>query len=343
MKIILISLIYFFTHSVMAQIASSPIEKELIARCGKKDISSCEKLAAYYVKNENWDNALLVGEALCSKDIKIGCTFAGMSLISKKKSQQGVRLLNSTCDRFEPYACRSLGRLMKDAGKKDLSHLYFRRSCYYGLHEVCKTLQKGKKLLSSSAQDLVKRLPDDCTDPKSIACQDKLTLINKCTPPLSKEDCELLPGVLSIFFRAKMVQAEAKVLLNSILMSEKKIKQDPKINSYSFDIEVVLKNTQAQPLYYYVFGFMKGCSGSKKANSLEIYPEAYSHLTSEALKSIKSEFSNYKSKDCYDPKWGLEAYAIGQLDPLRPSKLDIWKINHDGNVMHLREGLPTEY
>jgi hypothetical protein len=232
---------------------------------------------------------------------------------------------------------------MKDAGKKDLSHLYFRRSCYYGLHEVCKTLQKGKKLLSSVAQDLVKRLPDDCTDPKSMACQDKLALINKCTPPLSKDDCELLPGVLSIFFRAKMVQAEAKVLLNSILMSEKKIKQDPKINSYSFDIEFVLKNTPAQPLYYYVFGFMKACAGSKKANSLELYPEAYEHLTSEALKSIKSEFSSYKSKDCYDPRWGLEAYAISQLDPLRPSKLDIWKINHDGNIMHLREGLPTEY
>ena len=328
--------------STFAQNVSSPVEKELMRLCGNKDISACEKLAAFYVKNEKWDNALLVGEALCSKEIKIGCTFAGMSLISKKKTKEGVRLLNTTCDRFEPYACRSLGRLMKDAGKKDLSHLYFRRSCY-GLHEVCKDLQKGKKLLSSVAQDLVKRLPDDCTDPKLLACQDKLALINKCIPPLSKEDCELLPGVLSIFFRAKMVQAEAKILLNSILMSEKKIKQDPKINSFSFDIEIISKNTPAQPLYYYVFGFMKACSGSKKAHSLELYPDAYNHLSDQVIKNIKSEFSRTKSKDCYDPKWGLEAYAIGSLDPLKPSKLDIWKINHDGNIMHLREGLPTEY
>jgi hypothetical protein len=327
----------------LAQTVSSPVEKELLRLCGTKDISACEKLAAFYVKNENWDNALLVGEALCSKDIKIGCTMAGMSLLSKKKSHEGVRLLNSTCDKFEPYACRSLGRLMKDAGKKDLSHLYFRRSCYFGLNEVCKDLQKGKKLLSSIAQDLIKRFPEDCSDTKSLNCQEKLDLVNKCTSPLSKEDCELLPGVLSIFFRAKMIQAEARVHLNNILMAERKLKQDPKINSFSFDLENVLSKNTPSPLYYYVFGFMKACSGSKKATSLELYPEAYAHLSQEVKSQIKSEFSRYKSKDCYDSKWGLEAYAIGSLDPLKPSKLDIWKINHDGNLMHLRQGLPVEF
>lgn len=36
----------------------------------------------------------------------------------------------------------------------------------------------------------------------------------------------------------------------------------------------------------------------------------------------------------------IEAFAVGNLDAVNPSKLDIWKINHDGNLIQISEGLP---
>ena len=308
--------------------------------CAKRDLVSCEKLATLYVKNEDWDNALLLGEALCGKDVLLGCTYSGMALLAKKNAKQGMKLLNLACDKFEPYACRSLGRIMKSSGNNDLSHIYFRRSCHFGLSEICRDLKKGKNVLSPAGADFIKKLKDDCSDTKASICSERLNLINKCSQPLLKQDCELLPGLLSIFFRSKLIQAEAKFLLTRVFVAEKKLKTDPKFKSYSFDLASVLKEKPSLENYHYVFGFLKACSGQGTSTSLELFPKSYEHMKPALIATIKSEWAKIKGKDCYDPKWGFEAYAVGSLDPLNPSHLDIWKINHDEDLILINDGSP---
>lgn len=341
MKIFLV-LIMLSASFAFSQSNIGHVEKSLMQACSKRDLQACQNLAAFYVKNKDWDNALLLGEALCSKDITIGCTFAGMALTSKNKAKEGLKLLNLACDKFEPFACRSLGRLMKSADKKDLSHLYFRRACHYGLSEICGDLKKDKKILSKAGSDLLKKIPEVCSDTKSSLCSDQLNTVQKCTPPLSKEDCELLPGFLSIFFRAKLIQAESKLLLNRVLVAEKKLKQDPKIKSYTFDMNKILKEVKTLEGLHYVFGFMQSCSGKEAATSLDLFPKSYEHLSAKVISTIRNEFSKGKAKDCYKPEWGFEAFAIASLDPLSPSHLDVWKINQDGDIIHLKEGIPSQ-
>ncbi len=282
----------------------------------------------------------MLGQALCEKDVIIGCTFAGMSYLSQTKAKEGQKLLTMACDKFEPFACRSLGRLMKTAGQSSLSHLYFKRACYYGLKEICRDLSKGKSILSQSGNEFLGKIKLDCSDTKSSACSDRLNALQLCKAPLSKEDCVLLPGFLSIFFRAKLMQEEAKFQLNTLLAAEKKLKLDPKLKAYSFDLEVVMKGVPSQKLYHYVFGFNLPCSGEGTATSLELYRSSYQHMDSRSLMSIRKEFSKGKSSDCYDSQWGFEAFAVASLDPLHPEQLDIWKINQDGNLIQLKDGLP---
>ena len=114
----------------------------------------------------------------------------------------------------------------------------------------------------------------------------------------------------------------------------------PKENSFSFDLKKVLLNEPYLQKYHYVFGFLLACSGKGVATSLKLFPDSYLHLDSPSRKIILNEFQKGKTKDCYDPKFGFEAFAVTSLDPLNPKHLDIWKINHDGDLMHVHEGAP---
>jgi len=337
-------LIFILTLTLLnttAKSESTIIEHNLSSQCSKGDLLSCESLAVLFLKNERWENAEQLGEAICKKNISVGCTIKGMSLLKNKNVAEGTKLLNLACDQFEPYSCRSLGRLMKASGDKTLSHVYFRKACHFGLKEVCQDLQRNKKVLGESGQQFLKKMSEDCSDTKSSACKDRLQSLNQCEKFMEKQDCILLPGLLTIFFRAKLIQSEAKGLLIQLVMNEKKLKDDKKNKNFSYDLSLILKNYTPRERYQYVFGFKKICSGKSKATSLELFPKAYK-LDAKSIQSVRKEFQSGKKQDCYDPQWGFEAFAISNLDPLNPTHLDIWKINQDGNLIHLKDGLPIQ-
>ena len=325
----------------LVKIAFSQEEMALIKSCNNTNLPACETLGSYYIKKMDWAKGVIVGEALCAKDLAIGCTFAGTSLLGLGKGKEGNSYLTKACDKFEPYACRSLGRLMKKVGDSDLSHLYFRRACHYGLKEICSDLKRDKKILSSTGLDFLSKVKEDCADSQSSACSDRLSVLNTCTKPLSKEDCQLLPGYLSILFRAKLMQAEAKFSLTLLVAGEKALKIDPKIKAYSYDLALVLKDYKPQNYYHYVFGFMNSCSGQARSTSLSLFKDSYKNINSKSLLSIRHYFNTGKKSDCYDPAIGFEAFALASLDPLNPTRLDIWKMNYDGNLIQLMDGLPS--
>lgn len=339
MKILLLFLL-FFVHPGHSQNDVGPEEAALMKGCSRNDLPACETLGAYYIKRENWEKASILGKALCDKDVTIGCTYAGIALLAKGKAREGNNFLTKACDKFEPFACRSLGRLMKTAGEPDLSHLYFRRACHYGLKEICGELKKGKVIFSNEGLSFIKKLQEDCSDTHASACSDRLTSITTCAKPLTKEDCLLLPGHLSIFFRAKLMQAEAKFSLLSLVAGEKLLKNDPKVKSYSYDLSSVLKDYKPLNNYHYVFGFMKGCAGKAQATSIELFAKSYQNLDSRSSTNIRNYFSKGKKDDCYNLTGGFEAYAVANLDPLNPSRLDVWKIDQDGNLFLVLDGLP---
>ena len=62
---------------LMASAYASQEETGLQKACAKNELTACENLSGYYLKVEKWDNAFVIGEALCNKDIMKGCTFAG--------------------------------------------------------------------------------------------------------------------------------------------------------------------------------------------------------------------------------------------------------------------------
>ena len=320
---------------------STVIEQNLTSQCSKGDLLSCESLAVLFLKNERWENAQQLGDAICKKNIPVGCTIKGLSLLKNKNVSEGTRLLNLACDQFEPYSCRSLGRLIKASGDKTLSHVYFRKACYFGLKEVCQDLQRNKKVLGESGQQYLKKISEDCSDTKSSACKDRLQSLNQCEKFIEQKDCLIIPGLLTIFFRAKLIQSEAKGLLIQLVMNQKKLKDDKKYKRFSHDLSFVLKDYKPLDRYQYVFGFKKICAGKNKATSLELFPEAYK-INAKSIQSIRKEFQSGKKQDCYDPQWGFEAFAISNLDPLNPTHLDIWKINQDGNLIHLRDGAPIQ-
>jgi hypothetical protein len=104
----------------------------------------------------------------------------------------------------------------------------------------------------------------------------------------------------------------------------------------------ILKGIKTLESLHYVFGFLKSCSGKDPATSLELFPQSYAHLSPKVISSIRHEFAKGQAKDCYKAEWGFEAFAIGNLDPLGPTHLDVWKINQDGDVIHLKEGIPSQ-
>lgn len=340
MKIILLSFLGFlFPFSALSVELSA--EKTLSIQCSKGDLSSCESLAIYFLRYEKWENAELLGEAICKKNIPVGCTIKGMALLKNKKISEGTKLLNLACDQFEPYSCRSLGRLIKTSGDSTLSHVYFRKACHFGLRDVCQDLQKNKKVLSKSGHHFFNKMSEDCLDTNSSLCKERLQSLNNCAKILDSKDCMIIPSLLTIFFRAKLIQSEAKGLLTQIFMGQKRLKEDQKVKSYSYDLAQVLKDYRSHKKYQYVFGFKKNCSGRNKATSLDLFPQSY-NLNAKSTQSIRKEFKSGKKQECYDPKWGFEAFAISNLDPINPGHLDIWKINQDGNLIHQKDGLPVQ-
>ena len=334
-------LFIFWTASVFAQ-----DEASLLQSCKKADLIACEKLGAYYISRESWSNAYMIGEMLCGKDVAMGCTFAGTSLLAQKKTKEGLSFLNKSCDRFEPHACRSIGRLMKNSKEKLLAYMYFKRACQYGLRETCTKLDKPKTTYSKHGLELIKKIHSACVDTTMSICQDQLDIVGKCPAPLTKEDCSLLPGELSIYFRAKLMQTEAGLSLTTIMAQQKILKETPNSAGYSYDLAKVLKTFKPLNMYNYVFGFMKACRnkyGERKwnTNSLELFPDSYKHLSSRQRANITEFFGNGRGDDCYDPKGGFQAFAVGSLDALNPRRLDVWKTNQDGNLMNMTDGLPV--
>jgi hypothetical protein len=341
-KYFFILFLIFFSFDSFSQSPSVSSAAELIKSCSKKDLLACEKLNLLYIQKEEWENAYLLGKALCEKEVVMGCTFQGMAALSQKKSQEGMKILTHSCDKFEPYACRSLGRLMKTAGKADLSHVYFRKACHFGIKEICKDLQKSRKVLSQSGLKLLKKVQSDCNDTKSSLCTDRLSLINNCHTHLSINDCEVLPSLLTIFFRSKLIQSEARLILIQIASLEKSFKEKSIEKKYSFALTTLFKEITPKDNYRYIFGFAKSCSSETSFTSFDLYPDSYKNLSPQMISVIKKEFSKAKKSDCYNPHWGFEAFAMANLDPIHPDLLDIWKINHDGNVIHLQDGQPIQ-
>lgn len=339
MNYLIIFLFIFLTNAL------ADTELDLQKSCSKNDLGSCENLSAYYLKVEKWDNAFLIGDALCNKDVMKGCTFAGTALLAKGKTKEGFQLLSKSCDGFEPYACRSLSRLMKQ-GKEDLAaYMYSKRACYYGLEESCKNLKKPKETYSKKGLEYLKEVSVACDDSATSSCQSRLELLQNCQKHLTEKDCLLIPGELSILFRAKLLQKGATLALLNIVKSENLIKE--KTKKYSYDLKLVLKDQKPQRSYYYVFGFSKACTKkfekakNAESTSLALYKESYSLLSSRVIKNIAAFYYKGKADDCYDPKIGHEAFAVASLDPLNPARLDIWKTNRDGNIIHLLNGLPV--
>lgn len=336
-------LILFLFISLTA-FASNDSELSLQKNCSKNDLASCETLSAYYLKVEKWDNAFLIGDALCNKDVTKGCTFAGTALLAKGKTKEGFRYLSKSCDGFEPYACRSLARLMKQGREELASYMYSKRACYYGLTESCKNLKKPKETYSKKGLEFLKEVSVDCDDSASSSCKSRLDILQNCQKHLSEKDCLLIPGELSILFRAKLLQKSATLALMNIVKSENVLKE--KLKRYSYDLKLVLQDQKPLRSYYYVFGFSKACTkrfeGKKaESTSLAIYKDSYSLLSSRVIKNISAFFYKGKPADCYDPKFGHEAFAVASLDPLNSARLDIWKTNRDGNIIHLQNGLPV--
>ncbi|MBA2405616.1 MAG: hypothetical protein H0V66_12640 [Bdellovibrionales bacterium] len=341
MKLLLIFLIGLITQGL-----AQTEEQGLKLACSKQDLAACENLGAYYIKTGQWENALIIGEAICKKNLIMGCTFAGTAALAQGKVKQGLTFLNKSCDTFEPYACRSLARLMKKNREEIMAYIYFKRACHYGLKESCRDVKKPKETYSPAGISYLKKLNEDCSDTQTEACRLQLTQLEKCVKPLTQKDCLILPGQLSIYFRSKLMQEEAKISLMSILATEKTFRESAKDKTFSYDLGKILKEHKPLTQYHYVFGFMKACGKrfekkrSLVTHSLELYRSSYKHHSSRILANIQLYFNKGKPQDCYMPTGGFEAYAVANLDPLNPTRLDVWKINQDNDIIHIQDGLP---
>lgn len=310
--------------------ATSQEELDLLNRCKGLEVVACEKLGAYYLSQKNWENAQAIGEALCKKEVFIGCTYAGTSLLAQNKLKDGIRFLNQSCDEFEPYACRSLGRLFKSENAL-LSHLYFRRACQYGLDEICRDLSKKKELFTKMGESYLRLVKQDCSSVSEEQCQSRLKQIPLCPAPLTKDDCLVMPGYLSVYFRAKVQQLQAKLMLNSFLAEEKKL------SSFSRDLSTVIKEFKEENPQY-VLGFKNACSSARKNSTLELFSEKYKNASGLFKSAVRKFFLDGKKSECSVS--GFEAFAVGNLDRVHPDKLDIWKIDQDGNLLQVKDGLP---
>jgi hypothetical protein len=317
-----------------------------LEECRKHNLNACEKLGAFYMAKEDWATAFMIGEALCTKDRSVGCMFAGASLVAQGKAHEGARYLNMACDKFEPFACRSLGRLMTKSNDHKAAAMFFRRACFYGLNEMCTEMKSLKHMYSASALSILADIEKDCSDTQNDLCQTHLVKIEKCETPLAKSDCQLLAGQLSILFRAKLLQSEAKVALHSVYAAQEKYKNSLKTARYSHDLAALIKEQEQLPLNRYVVGFLQAChkrdksSRKSRANSQELFPGIYKQLGQRAIANILSYFKKDKSINCTDGKIGFDAYAVGSLDPLNPTRLDVWKIDQHQQIVNVLDGLP---
>jgi hypothetical protein len=320
-------------------------EKSLMQACAQHDLKACEELATYYLQRSDWDKSYLVGEVLCQKDIAIGCTFAGSSLLAQKKLKEANPFLTKACDKFEPLSCRSLGRLMKSAGEGPFAQTYFRRACHYGLKELCSEVKMNRNWYSASGLAQLERLKADCKNSNSEACAQQFITLKGCALPLTRQDCFLMAGYLSIYFHAVSFQAEAKYLLQQVFEEAKKLKEG-KEQSYSYDLRKTWRHFRPQEKHFYGVGYMRKCTKKyirerrSQSHSLDLFPKAYAHLDRRTKGNLAAFFTKGKAEDCYDQKSGYEAYAVGSLDPMNPSRLDVWKIDQDAKIEHIQDGLP---
>lgn len=332
MKFVVFLAFFSFCAFAQSQLAT------LMEGCRNQDLSSCEKLGANYLAKSDWESTYMIGEALCVKESAKGCLFAGSALLAQGKIKEAHKFLNQACDKFEPLACRSLGRLMQKAGEKELGRMYFKRGCTYGYKDLCEEVKDYRFVYSLAGQNLLQNIQSDCKDAQSKACLTHFSTIQSCTMPLNKLDCQLLSGYLSLYFRGKLQQAEARASLLSVFNSEKSIKE--KVGSFTYDLERV-SNTHIPAVdSNYVFGFMKACGKKAKTQSRELFPSSFKHYGPKATKGILDYFAKGKSDDCYESKSGYEAFAVASLDPLNPSRVDVWKIDQDGKVENILDGLP---
>lgn len=331
---------FFFSLSLQAS------ETKLVEDCRKRELISCEKLAELYFSRSDWKNAFLISEALCQKESAPGCLIAGSSLLAQGQIKEGKRFLEKACDKFEPLACRSLGRLLLKADEKDLANMNFRRACHFGLKDLCSDYKNVKLPFSQAALTLLEQLQNDCKDTKSTSCTSHFNTIAVCEKPLASLDCQLLAGHLTVYFRARMLQEEAKLLLLTLHSQEKKLKETLNPPSYSYNLSLALKETEPLQRANYVYGFKHACTKkyvlSRKATSLslETSPKAYSHLSTRTKANVTAYFKKGSGDDCYSSKVGYEAYAVANLDPLNPTRLDVWRIDQDQRLTLVQDGLP---
>lgn len=342
MKLFLILVPVLFAHQIFAQ----TVESNLMQECGNKDLEACEKLGALYLGKSDWDKAHMIGEALCEKDMGRGCLFAGSALLGQGKIKEATVFLTKGCDNFEPLSCRSLGRLMEKAGEKALANMYFKRTCHYGLKDMCDDITSGRTYFSPPALQAIENMKRNCQNSRSESCISEIRSVDSCALPLNKLDCQMLAGYLSVYFRARLLQEEAKVSLLGLHGLQKKLKEDSKVGTYSYDLDRLLKGFKPLPQYRYVFGFMKSCgkkfvrSAKVRTVSREIFPGSYKEMGPKTTANVMGHFGSGKAEECYDPKSGHEAYAVANLDPLNLKRLDVWKIDQDGRLENVQDGLP---
>jgi hypothetical protein len=324
-------------------LAASGLESELSKKCKANDLDSCVDLTAQFMKNSRWADAYLLGDALCKKDVFQGCTYAGTSAIVKGSAKIGFDLLSKACDGFEPYACRSLADIAKKSKEDKMRYMYQKRACYSGLDESCKNLNKPDNLYSTKGLDFFKKLLVDCENTNATSCRTQLENLSKCPEPLTKEDCFLMPGDLSIVFRAKLIQDGGKLTLLKVLAAQKMSKENKK--RYSYDLSSLMQDEKEFASSKYVFGFQVACTKKyenqkAQSTSLGVHPQVYKIFSEQTKRTIIALYKKGKADDCYDPSLGFEAFAVGKLDPLNPTKLDIWKINTGGDIVQIQNGRP---
>ncbi len=326
----------------LSKVAASS-ESDLAKKCIDKNLGSCLELTAHFIKASRWSEAFALGDALCKKDALKGCTYAGIAAIANGKAKVGFDLLSMACDGFEPFACQSLADIAKKNREEKMRYMYQKRACYYGLSESCKDLNKPTNLYSLKGQAIFKSILADCETTNSSSCKAQLQNLAKCSDPLTKEDCFFIPGDLSIVFRAKLIQDVAKLGLVKMFAAQKVFKENKK--RYTYDLSSLMQDKNDLTSSKYVFGFQVACTKKfehKKAQStsLGVHPQGYQDFSPLTKRSIMAFFKKEKGVDCYDPSLSFDAYAVGKLDPLNPTEFDIWKINRDGNIIQVQNGLP---
>lgn len=332
----------FFLFVSLSVFAGST-EKDLLKKCAEKDLDACLNLSAHFIKTSRWADAFAVGDALCKNDVLKGCTYAGTAAIIVGKAKIGFDLLAQACDGFEPFACQSLSDIAKKNREQKMRYMYQKRACYYGLSESCKNLNKPTNFYSSKGQEFLKGILADCENTQSGSCKGQLENLTKCPEPLTKEDCFFIPGDLSIVFRAKLIQDVAKLTLLEMFAAQKIQKESKK--RFTYDLSALMQEKKELKSFKYVFGFQIACTKKyedKKAQStsLGVYPLGYKSFSESTKQSIVAFFKKEKADDCYEPSLGFQAYAVGPMDPLNPSALDVWKINRDGDIVQIQDGLP---